>query len=519
MKRSDFIKLSSAATLAYSVNGIPIHAFGQNGPMKVRSSNGKVLVIIQMSGGNDGLNTIIPIDKYSELSNARANILIDPQQVLPLTGQPNTGLHPAMSALQQLFDDGKVNIVQGVSYPDPNFSHFRATDIFFSASNSNVYEETGWIGRYIDSQFPGAPQAYPDPNFTSPLSIQIGSSVSSLFTGANGLNGLAVSNISSFYQIVSGTVDPAPATPAGNELTYIRFISQQTQAYTQAIQIAANQGNNLATYPANNYLASQLKIVARLISGGLETPVYLVNIGGFDTHDNQVDKNDNSLGQHANLLKNLSEAIAAFQDDLTQLGKDDMVTGCTLTEFGRRVKSNGSGGTDHGSGGPMIFFGNKVNPYVIGNSPNLPANATVGDNVPMQHDFRQIYNTILCDWFDLDTNTAQSVLSGYTAPILPIFKYAVGTDTIPQVTHQLSLEQNYPNPFRDHTIIRFTTSGGAVQIMLYDDMGRKIRVLYENNLPAGTFDVDIERNGLPAGYYYYEIHVGQQRMSRKMVVL
>ena len=266
-------------------------------------------------------------------------------------------------------------------------------------------------------------------------------------------------------------------------------------------------------------VVGQLKIVARLISGGLETPVYLVNIGGFDTHDNQVDKNDNSLGQHANLLKNLSEAIAAFQDDLTQLGKDDMVTGCTLTEFGRRVKSNGSGGTDHGSGTPMIFFGNKVNPYVIGNSPNLPANATVGDNVPMQHDFRQIYNTILCDWFDLDTNTAQSVLSGYTAPILPIFKYAVGTDTIPQVTHQLSLEQNYPNPFRDHTIIRFTTSGGAVQIMLYDDMGRKIRVLYENNLPAGTFDVDIERNGLPAGYYYYEIHVGQQRMSRKMVIL
>lgn len=287
MKRSDFIKLSSAATLAYSVNGMPIHAFGQNGPMKVRSNNGKVLVIIQMSGGNDGLNTVIPIDKYSELSNARSNILIDPQAVLPLTGQPNTGLHPAMSALQQLYNDGKVNIVQGVSYPDPNFSHFRATDIFFSASASNVYEETGWVGRYIDSQFPGAPQAYPDPNFTSPLSIQIGSSVSSLFTGANGLNGLAVSNINNFYQIVSGTVDPAPATPAGNELTYIRFITQQTQAYTQAIQIAANQGNNLATYPANNYLASQLKIVARLISGGLETPVYLVNIGGFDTHDNQ----------------------------------------------------------------------------------------------------------------------------------------------------------------------------------------------------------------------------------------
>ncbi|MBU3675641.1 MAG: DUF1501 domain-containing protein, partial [Chitinophagaceae bacterium] len=344
MKRRDFLKLSSAATLAYSMNGIPIHAYGENGLMKTQNSNGKILVIIQMSGGNDGLNTIIPLDKYSELSNARSNILIDPQAVLTLNGQPNTGLHPAMTGLQQMFNDGKVNIVQGVSYPDPNFSHFRATDIFFSASDSNVYEETGWIGRYIDSQFPGAPQAYPDPNFTSPLSIQIGTSVSSLFTGANGLNGLAVSNISSFYQIMSGQVDPAPNTPAGHELTYIRFISQQTQAYTQAIQIAANSGNNLATYPANNYLADQLKIVARLISGGLQTPVYMVNIGGFDTHDNQVDQMDHSIGQHAKLLKNLSDAIAAFQDDLTQLGKDDLVTGCTLTEFGRRIKSNGSGG-------------------------------------------------------------------------------------------------------------------------------------------------------------------------------
>ncbi|MGI9191812.1 MAG: DUF1501 domain-containing protein, partial [Chitinophagaceae bacterium] len=388
MKRRDFLKLSSAATLAYSMNGIPIHAYGENGMMKTRNSNGKILVIIQMSGGNDGLNTIIPIDKYSELSNARSNILIDPQAVLTLNGQPNTGLHPAMTGLQQMFNDGKVNIVQGVSYPDPNFSHFRATDIFFSASDSNVYEETGWVGRFIDSQFPGAPQAYPDPNFTSPLSIQIGTSVSSLFTGANGLNGLAVSNISNFYQIISGQVDPAPNTPAGNELTYIRFISQQTQAYTQAIQIAANSGNNMATYPANNGLADQLKIVARLISGGLQTPVYMVNIGGFDTHDNQVDQMDHSIGQHANLLKRLSDAIAAFQDDLTQLGKDDLVTGCTLTEFGRRIKSNGSGGTDHGSGVPMIFFGNKVNPYVIGNSPNLPANANVSDNVAMQHDFR-----------------------------------------------------------------------------------------------------------------------------------
>jgi hypothetical protein len=197
--------------------------------------------------------------------------------------------------------------------------------------------------------------------------------VSSIFTGANGLNGQAVSSISSFYNIVNGTVDPAPSTPAGNELTYIRFIAQQTQAYTQAIQLAANAGNNVAVYPSNNRLADQLKIVAKLISGGMKTPVYMVNFGGFDTHDNQVDTADHKTGEHADLLFKLSEAIAAFQEDLKLQGKEDKVTGCTLTEFGRRVKSNASGGTDHGSGGPMIVFGSKVNPTIIGSSPNLPA--------------------------------------------------------------------------------------------------------------------------------------------------
>jgi uncharacterized protein (DUF1501 family) len=519
MKRRDFLKLSSMATLASTVNGIPVHAFGENGLFKTRNSNGNILVIIQLSGGNDGLNTVIPLDKYSELSNARSNILINQADVLSLNGQANTGFHPSMTKLQQLFNDGKMNIIQGVSYPDPNFSHFRSTDIMFSASDSSTFVDTGWVGRFIDTQFPGAPQSYPDPNFLDPLSIQIGSSVSSILTGANGLNGQAVSSITNFYQIVSGTVDPAPATPAGNELTYLRFISQQTQAYTLSIQQAANSGTNLATYPANNRLADQLKIVAQLISGGLKTPVYLVNFGGFDTHDNQVDALDHKVGEHADLLFRLSEAIGAFQEDLKLMNKEDKVTGCTLTEFGRRIKSNASVGTDHGSSGPMIVFGSKVNPTIIGTSPNLPANATASDNIPMQYDFRQIYTTILTDWFGVNSATSTSILNGYTAPNLPIFKYAVGGENITQQATQLSLEQNFPNPVREHTVIRFTTSGGMVQILLYDEMGRMLRVLYENDVPAGTFEIGVDRNALPAGNYFYQIHVGHQKMTKKMVVV
>ncbi|HMN32607.1 MAG TPA: DUF1501 domain-containing protein [Chitinophagaceae bacterium] len=524
MKRRDFLKMSTMATLAYSINGNPIHAYGENHLLsmisKSRANNDNILVLIQLSGGNDGLNTVIPLDKYSELSNARSNILIDQADVLPLNGQANTGFHPAMTGLQNLYNTERMNIVQAVSYPNPNFSHFRSTDIMFSASDSNVDIDTGWIGRYIDYRFPGAPLNYPDPNvFLDPLSIQIGSTVSALFTGSNGLNGLAVSGLNNFYQIINGNVDPAPNTPAGHELTYLRFISQQTQSYTQILQNAANlMPQNLATYPTNNNLANQLKIVARLIGGGLKTPVYMVNIGGFDTHDNQVEDADHKVGQHATRLQLLSDAIAAFQEDITMMGKQDKVAGCTVTEFGRRIKSNASIGTDHGTSAPMIVFGTKVNPTIIGTSPNLPPSATAGDNIPMQYDFRQVFGTILVDWFGVPKQDAETILNGHSFQMLPIFKYAVGLNDYTPVIPKISLEQNYPNPFKTHTNIRFTTEGGMVQILLYDEMGRMLKVLYENEVLPGSIEFSVDRSALPAGIYYYQMHISNKTLSRKMVI-
>ena len=521
MKRRDFIKMTAAASAALSMNGLPISAFGEGeflGKLaKNRASNGNVMVFIRLSGGNDGLNTIIPLDRYSELSNARSNILIPQNDVLNLSGTTTTGLHPAMTGLRDMYNSNLVNLVQGVGYPNPSFSHFRSTDIWSTASDSNVYQETGWLGRTIDNQFPGAPQAYPDPNFLDPLAIQIGSSVGPILTGVNGINGLALSSISSFYNIVTGNVDPAPNTPAGNELTFIRFITQQTQTYSQVIQNAASLGNNLATYPATR-LADQLKIVAKLISGGLKTPVYIVTLGGFDTHDNQVDINT-AQGRHADLLQNLSDSIKAFQDDLQMLGKDDIVAGCTYSEFGRRIKSNASLGSDHGSGAPMVFFGKKVNPTVVGTSPVLPTTATSSDNIPMQHDFRQVYSSILQDWLGMSQNDTQSVLNNVNYPTLPIFQKATDTEPIPGASNTtFGLEPCYPNPFVHNTNISFNTAGGAVQVNLYDQMGRKVRVLYENVVPAGNFSIGVDRGNLQAGIYYCELVYSNQKATQKMVV-
>lgn len=411
------------ATMACSVNGLPVHAFGQEQAInkKTRNSNGKILVLIRLSGGNDGLNTLVPLDQYSALSAARSNILLPSSSVLSLNGTNDTGLHPAMTAMQNLYNNGKLNIIQGVSYPDPNYSHFRATDIFSSASDSSLYINSGWIGRFIENQFTGAPLAYPNPTFLDPLSIEIGYQASSLIYGNNGLNGMTVSNIDYFYNIQNNFVDPAPNTKGGNELTYVRLIAQQTESYTSRIQLATQGGTNSVTYPSNNDLADQLKIVAKLISGGLQTPVYIVTINGFDTHNDQVDSADHTQGEHASLLGKLSSAIGAFQQDLENQSLDNKVVGMTFSEFGRRIKSNGSAGTDHGTSEPVFVFGSAVNPAIIGANPVLPANATVNDDLPLQHDFRQIYSTILTDWFGVSASNTQAIMNGNNYNWLPIF--------------------------------------------------------------------------------------------------
>ncbi len=521
MKRRDFIKMTAAASAAMSLNGMPISAFGDSDFLrrlsKSRGTNGNIMVFINMSGGNDGLNTIIPLDRYAELAAARSNILIPQNNVLALNGTSTTGMHPVMTGLRDLQVQNLVNIVQGVGYPNPNFSHFRSSDIWSTASDSNTYLNTGWLGRSIDTLFPGAPQAYPDANFLDPLAIQIGTTVGPALSGANGLNGLAVSSVSNFYNIANGIVDPAPNTPAGHELTFIRFITQQTQTYTQVIQNAVNVGANVYQNYPNSRLAAQLKIVAELISGGLRTPIYIVNHGGFDTHDNQVDANV-AQGKHAELLTELSEAINAFQTDLQLMGKDDIVAGCTMSEFGRRIKSNASLGTDHGTSAPMVFFGKKVNPTVIGTSPVLPAAATSNDNVPMQHDFRQVYSSILQHWLGMSKNDTKAVLNNVDYSTLPIFQTAVGTEPVITKEKDFGLEPNYPNPFVHHTNIRFYSQGGAAQITLYDQMGRRVRKLYENIVPSGSFEINVERGNLRAGIYYYELIVGSQKATEKMVV-
>ncbi|HMO31717.1 MAG TPA: DUF1501 domain-containing protein [Lacibacter sp.] len=524
MKRKEFLRNTIPVALLPSLlKPFSVRVMGES-PLLASLLNAyvetdRVLVLVQLNGGNDGLNTVIPLDQYSNYFNARSNIAVPEPRVLTLNGAPGVGLHPAMTGLQQLYHDGKLRLIQAVGYPNPNFSHFRATDIWMSASNSNEVLTSGWAGRYLADQHPGYPDGYPSTTAPDPLGIQIGSTTSLAMQGPSASMAISITSTSNFYNLLNGVQDPAPDTRAGDALRYVRLVAQQTNAYAGRIVQAANNVPVQGTYPSNNTLADQLKIVARLVKGGLKTRVYMVSIGGFDTHASQVVGTDTATGTHATLLQRVSDAIKAFQDDLQSLGVADRVMGMTFSEFGRRIRSNSSVGTDHGAAAPMFIFGNKVNPGVLGVNPTIPANPLVNDNIPMQYDFRSVYASLLQDWFCADAATLQTTL---LQNFQSLSLCAGGLCDIPtSVTDRRSsgqvLVKNHPNPFTETTTISFTTRGGHTLVQIMDAQGRLIRTPVDRDYAAGTYQTGFDAYGLPAGVYYMRLQNGSFQQVKAML--
>lgn len=540
MKRREFLtRAVPASTLPFLMGGFSVMAYGRSPMLEAllgsTAAVDRVLVLIQLNGGNDGLNTVIPLDQYSALANARSNILIPQNKVLSLT--PATGLHPAMGpdptsgrtqSLYTLFNEGKAAVVQSVGYPNPSFSHFRATDIWLTASDANVVLASGWVGRYLDVEYPGYPLAYPSTAMPDPLAIQIGSVVSSGLQGPSVSMGLAIANPNSTYILPGGPTDPPPNTPAGHELTFLRTVAEQTQQYSASVKGAAGKATNKSTlYPTagQNPLADQLKVVAQLIAGGLKTRIYVVNLGGFDTHSAQVASTGGTeTGYHATLLGKLSLAIAAFQDDIHLLGIEDRVVGMTFSEFGRRIKSNGALGTDHGSAAPLFLFGTNVNGGVIGSNPTLPANALVTDNIPLQFDFRSVYMSVLRDWFgaspaELQTSISGTITNPLTTSIIKSSAVLGAGESQPVVT-EFELEQNFPNPFNPSTVIRYAIPRGAtVRLEVFNTAGQRVAVLVDSDQSAGVHEVRFDAGNLASGAYFYTIRAGDFTATKKLLLV
>jgi uncharacterized protein (DUF1501 family) len=520
MERREFLKLGAAATAIPLAGGAGPAARAFASPLAdlaAQVPSDRVLVVLRFDGGNDGLNTVLPLDQYDNLAKARANILNPANKAVTLDSK--TGLHPALAGLGELYKAGKLRILQAVGYPNHNQSHFRSTDIWFSGSDYNQVLSTGWLGRYLDTVFPGYPDGYPSKDFPDPPAVQIGSSLYTLLQGPSVPMGMAVASATSIYSLVPAGVDTAPKTPAGHELEFIRQMATETQKYGDSLKKAVAAATNKSTlYPATgNTLSDALKGVARLIAGGLKTKIYVVTLRGFDTHANQVAAADLTTGNHANLLTKVNDALVAFQDDLKLLGLENRVMGMTMSEFGRRILSNASLGTDHGTSAPLFVWGAGVQGGLLGANPVIPATVTVKDNIPMQYDYRSVYASLLQDWLGVgSTDLAKVMLKDF--PVLPL----VSTPVLPRgpMARGDGLEPNFPNPFRGATTLRWRVAAAdRVRLRIFDMRGQLVRTVVDEFLAAGGYTRTFASAGMPPGAYVCRLEVGARGFQRTLDVL
>ena len=474
-----------------------------------KSENENILVIIRLKGGNDGLNTIVPLYDYATYANLRPNIRHQQSNLINLNA--DFAIPSYMSSLQSVWGDGKMKVIHGVGYPQQNLSHFRSAAIWASTDAINV-ENTGWWGRYFED-------LYPDYLINPPLippAVQIGSIGDLIFEGNDSNYAFSVANTEQLENVAQNgaqhDVTNLPDCVYGDKLLFMRATTNTTFRYSSVINNAYKASSNSSSY-SNQNLAKQLAIVARLIKGQLGTKVYMVTLDGFDTHANQVDA-------HRKLLEDLSESIKDFYDDLAATGMDDKVLTMTISEFGRRPSENGSRGTDHGAASPVMLFGAGLDGNgFVGTHPNLSEWDADGNLIPTS-DFRDVYSTVLTQWFCLDPSVVKSILLNQTYQTLDmgITCQLLSNTDFSNTTHfvHIPIYQN------DRTLIEINMPNTAnVDIRLYDMMGREVGSLENKILYPGKYSIDVKekiKTRLSYGQYIYRISTGGQFYSKSILI-
>ena len=372
-----------------------------------------ILVVLQMAGGNDGINTVVPYsnDFYHK---ARPRIGLKGNDILKIND--DIGLHSALKGFKDLYDGGELSVIQGVGYPNPNRSHFRSTEIWQTASDSDRIEKNGWLGRYFDNACEGAdpavgvtigsqlPEAFfaAKPKgvcFSNPQSYRFiaGGNETEEYKKLNELEtsgpGMESDDSSADMQNSGGSISMLPAgmpMTGGRAIDFISRTALDAQHSSDEIRGIAARVQNQATYPVSP-LGGSLKMVAKLIGGGLPTRVYYVSQGGYDTHTNQI-------ATQQRLLQDLGDSMKAFVEDMKAQGNMQRVLVMTFSEFGRRVTENANGGTDHGAAAPMFIVGNKVKAGLLGQYPSLAPQDLYQGDVKYNVDFRSVYAGVLEDW-------------------------------------------------------------------------------------------------------------------------
>jgi uncharacterized protein (DUF1501 family) len=543
MKRRQFIKLTTTASAAGML------PFELQASMKLANSfyncdlSNRKLILVELNGGNDGLNTVIPINGFTDYQTLRPNIHIPSSVYLPLNNldsnligtNQDIALHPELTGFYNLYAQDQLRIIQSVGYPSQNKSHFGSQDIYATGNDGNNWingDQSGWIGRFMEQNYNDSiPTTYP-------LGIQVGSNTTSLGFHGEIEHGLAL-NLSgqdseNFYSVLSGLAgeppNNIPSSDYGTELQYIIDTDILSNQYSQVISTAFNNGanSNTANYPDTN-LADQLKTVARLIRGGIETKVFMVKLGGFDTHNNQNQSSGDIQGTHSELLNTLSGAIESFMTDLNSDNLADDVLGITFSEFGRKAKENGSLGTDHGEVAPMFAFGKPVKSGISGINVDL-TEAVQTNNYQLhtiQHDYRATFATIMQDFLGapnsiidstfLENVTSESFVSSKISDLIKL-NYIVPEDCYSEA---LTIPQNnidnwtiYPNPFRTSFFVIDRNQIGETNFELRNQLSQ---IVLKGDLKFTNGKTSINAAMLENGMYFLTLKNSVETSSHKII--
>jgi uncharacterized protein (DUF1501 family) len=513
MKRRQFIQTGSLISLPVLLGGMEVTAVSRSSLFNlVNGDDDKVLVLIQLNGGNDGLNMVIPIDQYSGLTAVRPTLVLPEDKILNLTDK--TGLHSSMTGLSQLYQEGKLAVIQSVGYPDQNRSHFRSTDIWTTASESDEYLTTGWMGRYLDLKYPGYPVGYPNETHKDPFAITLGTVVSETCQGPSTNYSFALVDQNSVRIIEETVAAPVTGDCYSADVDFIKTSIRQSNSYATQVLQAFDSGNSMETYPDSN-LARQLRTVASLISGGLKTKIYVVSLGGFDTHANQVLIDDTINGNHATLLQTVSDAVLAFTKDLEKLGISERVMGMTFSEFGRQIRANNSYGTDHGTAAPLLVFGTCVDSKIFGDNPEIDNEIAPQEGVPMQFDFRSVYATMLVQWLGASEEDVRNVLFD-DFNLIPFIKDCSQSSSVISTDETMKVTV-LPNPATDYIDISWESKGGLCHISIMNATGALVQNIMERTIFAGTNKVNVPVQHYTNGSYFIYIREGNLVKTLKWI--
>lgn len=478
------------------------------------SVSDRVLVLVRLKGGNDGLNTIIPLSQYDTYVSKRPTLHIPNNKIIKL--DDNHGIPDYMSNLMPFWNDGKMKVVNGVGYESQNLSHFTSSDYWATGStNKSEMISTGWLGRYYDEKHFDFNMNPPE----KPIAVQIGSNANLIFSGAQRSYAFAVANESRLERVAERGeffgLDNLPDCTHGDQLEYLRRVTNTTYDYAKVINEAFKNSSDADTYDNEIGLEKQLRLVARLIKGGLGSKIYMVSIGGFDTHGNQ------SL-THEVLLTYVADAIKKFYDDLNYEGLDSKVLSMTFSEFGRRVKENGSQGTDHGSAAPTLLFGPALRGSgVIGDWPSLD-NLNRRGNMYNSIDFRSIYQAILKDWLCGDSEYIDKAMLGNEYDALGL---GFGCDDLDIIDYNDLFNYHHPiytNSANNVNLNLRIKQTHKINIRIYDILGRHINTVFEGELTNGEHSFPLSHNQggkISSGQYFYRIGIsGGQTLSKSFVV-